>query len=134
MFFYPKYFYYAILLFVTEVYIALFFNDRIIRHWVGDVLVILLIYCFLRTFWKIRVTPAIVGVFGFACGIEVLQAFDLVGRLGLRHNRLVATVLGTTFDWKDILAYALGAAIVLVWEHRSGSGKGNEQSGRQNNV
>lgn len=119
MTFYPKYFYLTILFFIIEVYIALFFNDRFIRPLVGDVLVVILIYCFVRTFWKVRATPAALAVFGFACAIEILQAFDLVGRLGWRDNRIVATVLGTTFDWKDILAYAVGAAIVLGWEHRA---------------
>jgi len=43
---------------------------------------------------------------------------DLLGKLGLSQNKLLRIILGATFDWKDILAYFLGAAIVLGWETR----------------
>ncbi|MBD1915602.1 MULTISPECIES: DUF2809 domain-containing protein [Cyanophyceae] len=113
-----KYFYLAILLFLIEASIAIFLDDRIIRPLVGDILVVVLIYCFIKAFWQIRTITAALGVFAFACLIEGLQYLQLVDRLGLRDNRLIATVLGTTFDSKDILAYAIGAALVLVVEHR----------------
>jgi hypothetical protein len=113
-----KYFYLAVLLFLIEVLIALFLDDRIIRPFVGDVLVVVLIYCFIKAFWPIRPSTAALGVFAFACLIEGLQYLRLVDRLGLRDNRLIATVLGTTFDRKDILAYAIGAALVLAVEYR----------------
>lgn len=112
-----KYFYLAILLFLVETAIAIFLDDRIIRPLVGDILVVTLIYCFIKAFWQIRPIPASLGVFAFACVIEGLQYLQLVDRLGLRDNRLIATIIGTTFDSKDILAYAIGAALVLVVEY-----------------
>jgi hypothetical protein len=82
------------------------------------VLVVILIYCFIKSFWKIRAKIAAISVFGFACAIEGLQYLNFVDRLGLAQNKVLATILGTTFDWKDILAYALGTVIILVWESR----------------
>ncbi|MBW4458831.1 MAG: DUF2809 domain-containing protein [Nodosilinea sp. WJT8-NPBG4] len=118
-----KYSYLAVLLFLIEASIAIFLDDRIIRPLVGDILVVILIYCFIKAFWQIRPITAALGVFAFACFIEGLQYLQLVDRLELRDNRLVATILGTTFDSKDILAYALGAALVLVAEYRPRTSK-----------
>jgi hypothetical protein len=111
-----KYFYLTVLIFLIEVWIAIFINDQFIRPFIGDVLVVILIYSFVKSFWKVRANVAALSVFGFACAIEGLQYLNLVDRLGLRQNRILAIILGTTFDWKDILAYAVGTAIILVWE------------------
>jgi len=46
------YFVAALLLFAAEVCIALFFHDRFIRPYFGDFLVVILIYCFLKSFWN----------------------------------------------------------------------------------
>lgn len=113
-----KYFYLAIVLFLIETLIAVFLDDRIIRPLVGDVLVIPLIYCLLKAFWPLRPTTAALYVFVFACLIEGLQYLRFVDRLGLRDNPFYSTILGTTFDWKDILAYALGTALVLIADRR----------------
>jgi Protein of unknown function (DUF2809) len=113
-----RYFSLTILLFIIEVCIAAFIDDRIIRPFVGDVLVVILVYCFVKSFWNVRVKAAIAGVFVLACGVEILQYFNFVDLLGLRQNRLLVIILGSVFDWKDILAYAIGCAIVLGWEYR----------------
>ena len=65
-----KYFYLTVVLFLIEVFIALFINDQFIRPFVGDVLVVILIYCFVKSFWKVRANVAALSVFGFACAIE----------------------------------------------------------------
>jgi Protein of unknown function (DUF2809) len=116
--FHRRYFYATLLLFLIEVCIAVFVNDRVIRPFVGDVLVVILVYCFVKAFWRIRSNVAIAGVFAFACGVEILQYFNLVDLLGLRQNKPLVVILGSVFDWKDILAYGIGCAIVLGWEYR----------------
>ncbi len=113
-----KYFYLTLLLFLIETLIAIFLDDRIIRPLVGDVLVIPLIYCLLKAFWPLRSTTAALYVFAFACLIEGLQYFRFVDRLGLQDNLFLSTILGTTFDWKDIVAYAIGTILVLIADRR----------------
>lgn len=114
-----NYFYLTVLLFAVEVCIALFLDDRLIRPLVGDVLVVILIYCFLRAFLEIRIVSAIGFVLGLAYAVEWAQYFQIVDRLGWRDNKLLATVVGTTFDWKDLVAYTIGAAIVLGLEKQN---------------
>jgi Protein of unknown function (DUF2809) len=126
--FQKRYFSLTLLLFIIEVGIAAFVNDRIIRPFVGDVLVVILVYCFVKSFWKVRANIAIAGVFAFACGVEILQYFNFVDLLGLRQNRLLVIILGSVFDWKDILAYAIGCAIVLGWEYRARGGRRSRQN------
>lgn len=114
----PSYFYWTIGLFLVEVLIALFVHDGIIRPLVGDVLVVILIYCFIRAFWRIKVNVTIAGVFLFACVVEGLQFIHIVDRLGLSQNKVASIIIGTAFDWKDIVAYAIGCAIVYYVENR----------------
>ena len=83
------YFYSTVLLFLIEVYIAVFIEDRFIRPFVGDVLVVILIYCFVKSFWKVRSNIAAVSVFIFACAIEGLQYLNLIDKLGLRQDKLL---------------------------------------------
>lgn len=111
-----KYFYLAVLLFLIEVYIAVFVKDQFIRPFGGDVLVVILIYCFVRAFWKINTNIAALSVFIFACTVEGLQYFNLIDRLGWRQYPLLVIIIGTTFSWEDIFAYAIGTAIILVGE------------------
>lgn len=110
------YFLWTVLLFLTEVGIALFVHDNFIRPYFGDVLVVILIYCFVRTFLKISVTKACIGVLLFAFAVETLQYFTVVEKLGLQDNKLARTVIGTSFAWEDIAAYIVGILIVVLAE------------------
>ena len=106
----------ALLLFVAEVFIALFLQDNFIRPWGGDFLVVILLYCLLRGTTHISVQFAAVVVLLFSYLIETLQFFQVVKILGLETNVLASVVLGTHFSWPDMIAYTLGIAFVLVVE------------------
>lgn len=114
-----KYFYLTLLLFLIEVYIAVFINDSFIRPFIGDVLVVILIYCFVKAFWNIHSSIVALSVFAFSCAIEILQYFNFVNNLGLQKYKILAVALGSVFDWKDIIAYAIGIIIVLWLENRT---------------
>ena len=113
-----RYAYYTVILFLVEVFIAIFINDSFIRPFIGDVLVVMLIYCLVKTFWKIRCRTAALSVLAFACTIEILQYFNLVDVLGLQKYQPIAIAIGSTFDWKDIIAYLLGTTIVFRLESK----------------
>lgn len=112
----PFYFISALLLFVTEVLIALFVHDQFIRPYIGDFLVVILIYCFVKSFLNTPVVPTAVGVLLFAYTVELLQYFRIVEVLGLQHSRAARIIIGSSFEWQDLLAYTLGILVVVLVE------------------
>ena len=106
----------SVLLLLTEVLIALFVHDRFVRPYVGDVLVVIVIYTFLRIFFPEHPRLLPLYVFFFAAGVEALQFFELVKVLGLENNPFLRTLVGTTFDLKDIVCYGIGTVMTGIWE------------------
>src|SRR5215204_4155209 len=111
-----KYLLLAVIVFFIEVFIALFIEDSLVRPFLGDALVVILIYCALRIFLSVNYWKAALGVFIFACVIEILQYFDYVKLLGLEHNRILSVAMGRTFEWLDFVAYFAGFLIILAVE------------------
>lgn len=111
-----KYFLYFLGLLIVEVLIALFIKNEFIRSSVGDVLVVILIYCFIQAFFAVDKKKTIIGVGIFALLVEISQAFKLVEKLNLQESKFFTTVLGTTFDLNDIWAYLAGCAVVWMLE------------------
>lgn len=111
-----KYFTAAILLFVVEILIAFFVHDNFVRPYVGDVLVVILIYCFIKSFFKLPVLPVVLFVLVFSFSIEFLQYLNIVNILHLENSKIARTVLGTSFSWIDLLTYVIGLIIVIVIE------------------
>lgn len=114
--FHVKYFMAFLILFVIEVCIALYINDKIIRPFVGDIFVVMLIYCFLMSFFKIGRNTAIVAVFIFSSSIEISQHFHLIKLLNLEEYSVAHWVLGSSFNWWDFSAYAIGLLMVYLTE------------------
>ncbi len=113
-----RYFSIGVLLLVIEVLIALFVHDQIIRPYVGDVLVVIMIYCWVKAFFAAPVFTTAMAVLAFSFVVEGLQYLHIVNRLGLQHSRFAKTVIGTSFAWTDLLAYIIGIAVVLLAEYR----------------
>lgn len=107
----------------VEVLIALFVNDSFVRPYIGDVLAVALVYTVLRAVTSLRMTAAVAIALAIAFVIEISQAANLLGLLGLGDNKLARTVLGGSFDAFDLLAYATGA-IVIVLVERAASERG----------
>jgi hypothetical protein len=114
--FHRRYVFFAVGLFLAEVCIALFVNDRFIRPYVGDFLVVMLMYCAVKAVFDVPHLPTAIGVLLFAYLIEFLQYLNIVSALGLLQNKLATTVLGSSFAWLDMLAYTLGVATILLLE------------------
>jgi hypothetical protein len=45
-----------------------------------------------------------------------LQYFHVVELLGLGHSKLARVIIGSSFEWMDMLAYTLGIGLVLSIE------------------
>ena len=102
----------CLILLGVEVLIALFVDDKIIRPFGGDVIVIWVIYCFVQALLGGRNNHYIVagGVMVFAFFVEFLQYIHIIDILGLRDIAFFRVLIGTSFSWIDILCYAIGAA------------------------
>jgi hypothetical protein len=114
--FQKKYFIPAILLFVTEVVIAIFLHDKYIRPYFGDFLVVILMYCSIKSLFNIPPWPLARGVLLFAYLLEVLQYFHFLQLFGLQHVVWLNIILGNGFAWGDLVAYTLGIVTVLLLE------------------
>ncbi len=111
------YFTLSIIIFFTEFFIALKVDDEFIRPFIGDVLVVILIYCFMQAFYKFRVLPLAIVVLAFSFVIEFLQYLKFVNLIGLKLSKVARVVLGTAFSWKDILMYIIGFIIITIVEY-----------------
>ena len=103
-------------IFLVEILIALFVKDDFIRPYGGDMLVTVLICCFVRCFFPVGVRLLPLWVFLFAAAVEIGQYFDMVTLLGLGESAFFRTLLGTTFSFADLLCYAAGCAGFWVCE------------------
>ena len=109
----------TLVLLATEVCIALFVHDGFVRPFIGDVLVVILIYTFLRIFIPEKVRWLSLYIFIFAVLVEVLQYFRIVEVLGLQDNKVMSTIIGTSFDIRDILCYFVGCVLTGIWDFTS---------------
>lgn len=111
-----KYFAVTLLLFLIEILIALFVHDKFVRPYVGDFLVVILIYCFLKSFLNLSVWIAAFIVLLFSFSIEIMQYFNAIEKLGLQNSAIAKAILGNSFSWIDLLAYGIGILTVISIE------------------
>lgn len=106
-------------------YIAIYVHDHIVRPHIGDVLVVILLYCFAKTFLNVSPWKVAIPVLLFSFLIETLQHFKIVEVLGLQHSTVARVVIGTFFSWIDIFCYIAGIVLVLIAEKIIASFKRN---------
>lgn len=107
-----------LILVLTEVLIALYVHDRIIRPYIGDVIVTALICCLCRTVIPKGIPALPIYVFVFAALVETAQYFNIVKLLGLENNAFFSTIIGTSFSHIDLICYGVGC--ILFWSAESG--------------
>lgn len=93
----------------AEVLIALF-GKGFVRAYIGDVLAVILVYCLGRMFFPESPKLMSLIALGVAFAIELLQLTPLSEHLA----EPFATILGGTFDFADLLCYAVGGAVCFV--------------------
>jgi len=104
------------LLLTAEMLISINMHDAFIRPYGGDFLVVILLYCVLKSFIDISAIKSAIGVLTFSYAIEISQYFHLARILGLQHSRLALLMLGNSFSFGDLLCYTLGILLVLIIE------------------
>lgn len=113
-----RFFFFSAFLFIfaVEVMIALFIHDNIIRPYFGDILIVILLYCLVRTASPDKISLLPLYIFLFASTIEILQYFDFVSLIGLGNNSFARIIFGTTFSMIDILCYLAGSLCCALFD------------------
>ena len=112
------YFFRFLILFIIEACIAFFIKEGFIRHTFGDVLVVIMLYCLIKSFVKTKPKYVALAVLFISFGIEFLQLTNLLQWLYIENNKTLKLILGSTFDITDLLAYLFGIIVVLFIEYK----------------
>ena len=85
-----------IFLVLLEVLIGAFVHDSFIRPYVGDALVVIVLYCMVRIIIPEKVYWLPIAIFLFAVFVEIMQGINIIGLLGIQ-NSILKIALGSTF-------------------------------------
>ncbi len=110
-----KYFISFIILFITEVLIAKYATG-FLRHTIGDVLVVILLYCFIKSFIKASINKTLLLVLIVAFIVEFLQLSNLQNIYPKKFEQIFKIILGTSFSIIDLFAYLTGIVIIYLIE------------------
>lgn len=108
-----NYIFLTIILLIIELFIGMFINDSLIRPYLGDILVMPLIFCFFKIFIKGHYIKTCLITFLIGITAEFLQLLKITEFLGISKNSVMGIILGSTFDLKDIFCYLIGSFIIL---------------------
>ncbi|AVR43984.1 DUF2809 domain-containing protein [Christiangramia fulva] len=111
-----RYFLGFLLLLIIEILIANYAQDDFIRPYLGDFLVVILLYCFLMMVFRISVWSGLTIVLIFSFSVEFFQMINYVKLLQYQPPRLVMIILGSDFSAWDLMAYSLGLLSCLSIE------------------
>ncbi|TVZ22070.1 uncharacterized protein DUF2809 [Dokdonia sp. Hel_I_63] len=116
-----KYIIAFLVLLAMEIFIAIYVHDDFIRPYLGDSIVVVLIYVLImglfnipRSFKSKNITALAVLLFAFI--VEGLQAISFINYTGLADNKLARIILGTSFSWWNMLAYVGGYLFIIIVE------------------
>lgn len=108
----------ALALLTIEILIAAFAHDRFVRPYLGDVLAVMLVHFALRAMTPWQASTCAASALAIGVVIECAQGLHLLDRLGLAQVMLLRIVLGSSFEWLDLLAYLAGAVLALVLDRQ----------------
>lgn len=111
-----KYLLAFVVLLGIEVLIAIYVHDAFIRPYVGDILVVFVLYCTIRCIIPDKCWLMPLWIFIFAAFVECLQYFKLIQVLAVEENTVLRILIGSTFDIKDIVCYGIGCIILGIYE------------------
>lgn len=112
-----KYFLAFIFLLIVEILIAIFIKDEFIRPYLGDFLVVILIYCFVMAISKLPVFRGLLVVLLFSFAVEFFQLINIMKVLQYQPPKIVMTVLGSSFSLWDLFAYVVGLSTCFFMEY-----------------
>lgn len=110
---------FGLLFLVTGVlvgYIAYYETPVFVRFYLGDVIIMVLMYAFVRMIAPYRFPALCLWLLIFAVVVEGLQYIQILKILGLSDVSWLNTWFGSVGDIKDVICYLAGTAICVVIE------------------
>lgn len=83
-----------------------------IRGFLGDLLIVILIYSVLKAVYDFAATRLAIAVLLFSFLVEGLQYLKFAQRLEVSEYTLARLTIGAVFDPMDLLAYTLGVGLI----------------------
>ncbi|GAA4318434.1 DUF2809 domain-containing protein [Pontixanthobacter gangjinensis] len=111
------YAFWFLIILIIETLIAIFLEDELIRPYGGDLLVVILIYCFIRAITSFSILKSLIIVFLFSFAVEFFQLINIVKVLQYQLPEIVLIVIGSSFSPWDLLAYSLGILLTGALEY-----------------
>ncbi|MBC2882312.1 DUF2809 domain-containing protein [Campylobacter sp. Marseille-Q3452] len=113
-------------LLAVEIYIAICVKGGFVRHYAGDVFAVILLYALARATFSAPSLNLPLKIFAFAAALELAQYLGAVQILGV-ENKILKVMIGGTFDFADLLCYAVGCILAgayekfesKIWQRRS---------------
>ena len=107
-----------VLLVAAEVCIGVFYFNFFIRAYIGDVIIVWVLYCLFRSFVpkKFNSYAVALGILAFSFAVEFLQKAHIADVLGVK-NELLRIIIGTSYAAEDLWCYAAGTAVTIaeIW-------------------
>lgn len=100
----------SVVLLLIEIYIGACVHDDIVRPYVGDILVTILLCCIGRVLFPQGLPWLPTAVFALAVAVECIQLIDIPAI----EDTVWEVILGTSFSWIDIVCYGLGCAVFVA--------------------
>ena len=102
----------------VEVCIGVFYFNSFIRSYIGDVIIVWVLYCLFRIIFPKRFNSYAValGILIFSFIVEFLQKAHIADVLGI-ENSFLCTLIGTSYAVEDLWSYAAGTAVtvLMIW-------------------
>lgn len=92
--------------------VQFFDSNRFIRGFIGDSIIVMVIYSFFKTIADFNSIKLAVSIILFSFVIETLQYFKIIRILGFEENYITRIIFGSVFDSMDLLAYLIGVFVI----------------------
>lgn len=104
-----------VLLVAVEVCIGVFYFSFFIRAYIGDVIIVWVLYCLFRSFVPKRFNSygIAVGILIFSFAVEFMQKAHIADILGV-ENKLLRIIIGTSYATEDLWCYVAGTAVTIL--------------------
>ena len=111
-----KYLLISLFIFLVEILIATTWKDIFfVRAYLGDVIVVMLLYTLVKSFFRVNDQKLILGILIFSFLVEFAQYFNIAEKLGFQPGSLMYIIIGNSFSWIDNLCYAAGCLILYLF-------------------